>query len=100
MLITGAAGAVGTALRVGLRERWHHLRLTDIRPMPDLAANEDLVVADIADRPALEAMMRGVKAVVHLAGTVGTYTLEDLFRANARGLFDVFESARLGGRLI
>ena len=41
--------------------------------------------------------MRGVRAVVHLAGVVGTYTLEDLFRVNARGLFDVFEAARLAG---
>ncbi len=41
--------------------------------------------------------MRDVKAVVHLAGIVGTYTLEDLFRVNARGLFDVFEAARLAG---
>src|SRR5476649_1066453 len=97
VLITGAAGAIGTALRLGLRDRWRHLRLTDIRPVPDLAANEELVVADIADRPALESMMAGVKAVVHLAGIVGTYTLEDLFRVNARGLFDVFESARTAG---
>src|SRR5580693_808100 len=68
VLITGAAGAVGTALRTGLRTQWRHLRLTDIRPVQDLAANEELVVADIADRPALEDMMRGVRAVVHLAG--------------------------------
>src|SRR5260221_4554006 len=97
VLITGAAGAIGTALRTGLRERWRHLRLTDVRPLKDLAGNEELVVADIADRPAVEAMMRSVRAVVHLAGVVGTYTLEDLFRVNARGLFDVFESARLAG---
>jgi uronate dehydrogenase len=32
VLITGAAGAIGTALRDGLRENWRHLRLTDIRP--------------------------------------------------------------------
>ena len=58
VLITGAAGAVGTALRSGLRAQWRHLRLTDIRPVQDLAANEELVVADIADRPALEDMMQ------------------------------------------
>jgi uronate dehydrogenase len=97
VLITGAAGAIGTALRVGLRARWRHLRLTDIRPVTDLAGNEEQVVIDIADRMAVEAMMGGVKAVVHLAGVVGTYTLEDLFRVNARGLFDVFEAARLAG---
>lgn len=95
VLITGAAGAIGTALRVGLRSHWRHLRLTDVRPLQDLAGNEEMVVADIADRAAVEGMMRDVRAVVHLAGVVGTYTLEDLFRVNARGLFDVLEAARL-----
>ena len=58
VLITGAAGAIGTALRAGLRSHWRHLRLTDIRPVQDLGRNEELVVADIADRPAVEPMMR------------------------------------------
>jgi uronate dehydrogenase len=97
VLITGAAGAIGTALRHGLRADWHHLRLSDVRPVPDLANNEEAVVADISDRAALERMMQGVRAVVHLAGVLGNYDLEDLFRVNARGLFDVFEAARLAG---
>lgn len=96
VLITGAAGAIGTALRSGLRGHWRHLRLTDIRPVPDIAGNEESVVTDITDRPAVEGMMQGVKAVVHLAG-MGSHTLEALFRVNARGLFDVFEAARLAG---
>jgi len=97
VLITGAAGAIGTALRAGLRSHWRHLRLTDVRPVQDLGNNEELVITDIADRPAVENMMRGVKAVVHLTGLGGSYTLDDLFRVNARGLFDVFEAARLAG---
>jgi len=97
ILITGAAGAIGSALRTGLRERWRRLCLTDIKPVANLAGNEEFVGADITDRPAIEAMMRDVRAVVHLAGSVGTYTLEDLFRTNARGLFDVFEAARHAG---
>jgi nucleoside-diphosphate-sugar epimerase len=35
VLITGAAGAIGTALRNGLLGEWRHLRLTDIRPIAD-----------------------------------------------------------------
>jgi uronate dehydrogenase len=97
VLITGAAGAIGTALRDGLRPHWRHLRLTDIRPLQNLTANEEAMVADIADRTAIEAMMPGVRAVVHLAGVAGNYDLEALFRVNARGLFDVFEAARLAG---
>ena len=36
VLITGAAGAIGTALRAGLRPAWRHLRLTDARPIRGL----------------------------------------------------------------
>jgi hypothetical protein len=39
-------------------------------------------VADIADRAAIESMMEGVAAVVHLAGVGGDYTLEDLWRVS------------------
>ena len=97
VLITGAAGAIGTALRDGLRANWRRLRLTDIRPVQNLTDNEEAVVADITDRSAIEAMMQDVRAVVHLAGVLGNYDLEALFRVNARGLFDVFEAARLAG---
>jgi uronate dehydrogenase len=97
VLITGAAGAIGSALRDGLRAQWRRLRLTDIRPIQNVAANEEAIVADVTDHPAIEAMMRGVRAVVHLAGVQGDYDLETLFRVNARGLFDVFEAARLAG---
>jgi uronate dehydrogenase len=97
VLITGAAGAIGTALRTGLRPAWRHLRLTDIRPIADLTKNEQFIVADVGDRAALERMMQDVKAVVYMTGVGGDYTLEDLFRVNVRGIFDVFESARLAG---
>ena len=97
VLITGAAGAIGTALRNGLRDGWRHLRLTDARPIKDPTPNEEAIIADVGDRAGLERLMVGVKAVVHLTGVGGDYTLEDLFRVNARGVFDVFESARLAG---
>ena len=97
VLITGAAGAIGTALRDGLRPAWRHLRLTDARPIKNPTANEEPIVADVSDRAAIDRMMQGVSAVVHLTGVGGDYTLEDLFRVNVRGVFDVFESARLAG---
>ena len=97
ILLTGAAGEIGTALRLGLRPQYHHLLLTDRRPVADLASNERFLQADIADRDALAAMMQGVEAVVHMTGVPAEHTLEDLFRINARGVFDVFEVARLAG---
>ena len=97
VLITGAAGAIGTALRNGLRADWRQLRLTDNRPIANPTPNEECIIADVADRAAIERMMQGVAAVVYMTGVGGDYTLEDLFRVNARGMFDVFEAARLAG---
>ena len=97
VLITGAAGAIGSALRAGLRPAWRRLRLTDIRPIAEPANNEECLVTDIGDRAALERMMDGVEAVVYMTGVGGDYSLDDLFRVNVRGVFDVFESARLAG---
>jgi uronate dehydrogenase len=97
VLITGAAGLVGSALREHLRPAYRHLLLTDLRGIPDLARNEEAVLADITDRAAMEQMVAGCKALVHLAGLSGSGDLEALFRANVRGLFDALEAARLGG---
>jgi uronate dehydrogenase len=97
VLITGASGAIGTALRDGLRAEWKHLRLTDIRPIKDQTANEAFVLADISDRAAIDQMMQGVKAVVYMTGVGNGASLEELFRVNCRGVWDVFEAARLAG---
>ena len=95
--ITGAAGAIGAALREHLRPRYRQLLLSDIRPIPDPAPNEETVIADVTDRPAMDRLARRAKALVHLAGLGGPGDLEDLFRINVRGLFDALESARLAG---
>ena len=97
VLITGAAGAIGTALRDGLRADWRHLRLTDVKSIANPTPNEECVVADVADRTAIERMMQDVAAVVYMTGVGGDYTLEDLFRVNVRGMFDVFVAPRLAG---
>ena len=97
VLITGAAGLVGSALREHLGPTYDHLLLTDVRDIPDLACHEEAILADITDRPAIEQMAAGCKALVHLAGLGGSGDLEALFRANVRGLFDALEAARLGG---
>jgi len=96
VLITGAAGAIGSALREHLGPRYRQLVLTDVREPADLGAGEEFVRADITDRAAMDRLVAGCRAVVHLAGASGAGDLEALFRANVRGLFDVFEAARLG----
>jgi hypothetical protein len=73
------------------------LRPIDIRPVQTPTNNEEAIVSDIGDRAAPERMVQDVRAVAHLAGVIGSYTLEDLFCVKVRRQFDVFESTRLAG---
>ncbi len=97
VLLTGAAGEIGQALRASLRATYKHLRLTDIRPITDLAPNETFMAADVADRAALDRVMQGVDALIHMTGAPADHDLETLFRVNARGVYDTFEAARGAG---
>ncbi|MBI4531184.1 MAG: NAD(P)-dependent oxidoreductase, partial [Candidatus Latescibacteria bacterium] len=63
VLITGAAGRVGSTLVKGMKDR-HELRGLDRVPMPDL---EDAIVGDIADFDTVLKATRDMDAVIHLA---------------------------------
>jgi uronate dehydrogenase len=94
IVITGAAGAIGTTLRRGLAPRWSNLLLTDLRK-PDNAPGT-WIEADIADRPAMDRVIQGARALIHLAGAASS-DLATLWRTNAQGLFEVLEAARHAG---
>ena len=97
VLITGAAGAIGSTLRLGLRERYRHLRLIDVKPIADLAKNEEPIEGDVADASLLESAMKGVAGLVHLAGSARPENLDSLLHVNTIGLIRVFDAARASG---
>ena len=96
IVITGAAGAIGTTLRGGLAQRFPNLLLTDRHKPADAPDHENWVVADLADRAAMAGVMQGATGLIHLAGAASS-DLETLFRTNALGMFEVFEAARHAG---
>jgi uronate dehydrogenase len=65
VLVTGAAGGVGTLLLPQLAGD-HHLRLTDLRP-PEHAEGHEVMLGDLADPAFTERLCTDVDAVVHLA---------------------------------
>jgi len=65
VLITGAAGRVGRALRKELATAGHELRLTDIKPIEN--PEGESFVLDVADWPAVQNASKGMDAVIHLA---------------------------------
>ena len=62
ILITGAAGIIGNALRQGLRGSYSLIRLADIASLGSTAAGEELATTDIRDMAALEKPWRELTA--------------------------------------
>ena len=98
LLVTGAAGIVGSALRPLLRERFEELLLSDRVAVDDLAANESYGACELADLEGLTALAGQVDAVIHLGGLVGAeYTFEDILEPNVIGTRNLLEAARRSG---
>ncbi len=94
ILITGAAGAIGTALRAGLAGAYPLLRLTDVRPVAELAAGQEFVQADLTDLAAMKSVTTGIDCVVHLGGVPREGPWDAILHANIVGAYNVFEAAR------
>ena len=97
VLVTGAAGRIGTFLRGGLPARGWALRCLDVVPVTDVRPGEEHVVADVADLAAMADATAGADAVVHLGGVSGESTWPAVLHANVQGTYAVLEAARRAG---
>ena len=98
LLLTGAAGTLGRALRDPLRSACQQLRLSDLKPMEGpWAPNESFVACDLADRDGMLGLLQGVDAVVHLGGVSVETPFDPILSANILGVFHLYESARVNG---
>jgi len=95
VLVTGAAGRIGTVLRGGLPERGWAVRCLDVVPVPDERPGEEQVVADVTDLAAMVDATQGASAVVHLAGISGESTWPAISHDNIDGTYCALEAARL-----
>ena len=97
LLLTGAAGGLGRALRGRLKANCTVLRLSDrVDPGP-AQAGEEVVVADLGDCAAVDSMVAGVQAIVHLGGVSTEQPWEPILQANIVGLYNLYEAARRHG---
>ena len=88
VLITGAAGKVGTTLVKALHDRYELYGL-DRAPMPHLAR---VTVGDVADYELVRKASEGMDAIIHLAGM--SHVWEEVLHDNLIGTYNVFEAAR------
>src|SRR5258705_5094737 len=96
ILITGAAGDVGTHLRRELAGKYV-LRASDLRSLKKINKEERFVRADISKMPDALRITKGVHAVIHLGGYSVEGPWEGILNANIIGCYNVFEAARRNG---
>ncbi|MZD10538.1 NAD-dependent epimerase/dehydratase family protein [Streptomyces sp. SID5785] len=94
ILLTGAAGGLGTLMRELLPRHGYDLRLLDVRPVENAP---DAIVADLNDTAALREAVRGVDGVLHLAGISLESTFDKILESNIRGTQRLYEAVREEG---
>ncbi len=96
VLLTGAAGGIGSRLR-SLLPAHYDLVLTDLAPPADLRPDERFIAADLADAAAIERAVAGVDAVLHFGGQAVEAPWETILRSNIVGAYNLFEAASKQG---
>jgi uronate dehydrogenase len=100
VLLLGAAGGIGSAIRSGLAGRYALMRLADIALLSPAGEGEETVKVDLLDLPGLTDAMAGIDCVVHMAGVPvepETNAWEKVLPANIVGVHNLFEAARIAG---
>lgn len=97
LLMTGAAGGLGTAMRDRLKANCEVLRLSDRADFGPARAGEEIALADLADASAVEAAVKGVQAIVHFGGMSVEGPFQPILQANILGVYNLYEAARKHG---
>lgn len=91
VVLTGAAGRIGTSLRARLPELGWTLRCLD------RTSADGIIVGDVTSAADLDAVVAGADAIVHLAGQPTEAPWPVIRDANLDGTYQVFEAARRHG---
>lgn len=97
VLVTGAAGDIGSRLRKLLPGIYPRIRWSDIREPAGLRADEEFVAADLADYAQVEKIVDGIDGILHFGGFSVEGPWETILRSNIVGCYNVFEAAYRAG---
>lgn len=97
VLLTGGSGFVGSYVAEQLAALGHTVRAL-VRPRSDskflkTLPNVEFAPGAIEDRPSLDSAVRGVDAVVHVAGLVKARRPEEFFQVNLEGTKNLLSAA-------
>ena len=92
--VTGATGFAGGHAVAELLRRGHHVRALVRSPSKArMAVAVEMVAGDLDNGAALDRLITGADAVIHLAGAISALKPHDYFRINAHGTVAVAETA-------
>jgi uronate dehydrogenase len=101
ILITGAAGGIGTMIRPLLTPLYPGLVLSDRLTPKNLLAGETFIAADLTKPDEVAAAVRGADSVIHLGGCSvgrqGDAPWDAILQTNIIGCYNIFEAARRAG---
>jgi uronate dehydrogenase len=97
ILLTGAAGGIGTSLRALLPPIYPDLLLSDIKRPADLDKSETFKAADLADLDQVEAICEAIDGILHFGGYSVEGPWDDIHKSNIVGCYNLFEAARKKG---
>lgn len=97
LLITGAGGKLGSMLRGRLGHLAEIIRLSDVVDMGAAAANEEIIRCSLEDGGAVHALVKDCDGIVHLGGISVEKAYDPIEAANLRGVYNLYEAARLAG---
>ena len=97
LLITGAAGNLGTVLREGLASLADVIRLTDRENLGEAAANEELMPCDLGDFDAVMKVVEGCDGIVHFGAAPVERPWEEILNSSIKGGYNIYEAARRHG---
>lgn len=97
VLLTGAAGNVGKALRESGTRLGRSVRLSDRRPCENLAPHEEDFTLDLSDFDAVMKAVEGCDAIVHLGGQPVEAEWKVILDSNISGGYNIYEAARRHG---
>ena len=97
ILVTGAGGNLGRAVRASLRGAYEFVRLSDIAEMAPAEAGEEVVTCDLADTAGVAALCDGIDAIVHLGGHPREADWDVIRPSNIHGAINLWEGARQHG---
>lgn len=97
LLLTGAAGGVGKAIRPLLKQLAEKVVLSDMVEMSDLAPHESFVKCDLSNRAEVDIAVAGVDGIIHLGGISVEKPFELILKGNIEGVYNLYEAARHNG---